>query len=76
MTQQQKRVLIVAVIVHVILMLVTRMDLHSRPDDTVRGSKRMWRTWSTVNTTGSLAYWFFGRKPGGDHGVTVEILPE
>jgi hypothetical protein len=30
----------------------------------VRGPKRLWRIWATLNTTGSLAYWLVGRRKG------------
>ncbi len=47
------------------------MDLRSRPDNAVRGNKRMWKVWSTMNTTGSVAYWLIGRKRVADGGVEV-----
>jgi hypothetical protein len=59
---RQKRILIVVLVIHVILLKLTWLDLRARPDDAVRGNKRVWRTWSTLNTTGSVAYWLFGRR--------------
>ena len=50
-------------VVHVILLALTWQDLSRRPDAAVRGRKRMWRFVSGVNTTGSVAYWLFGRRP-------------
>jgi len=55
-------VLALALVVHVILAAFTWSDLRRRPDAAVRGRKRLWRTWATLNTTGSVAYWLFGRK--------------
>ena len=62
MTEKQKRVLIVALIIHVIMLSLTWNDLHRRPDAGVRGKKRMWRVASALNTSGSVTYWLFGRR--------------
>jgi hypothetical protein len=62
MTAQQKRVLLIALVIHVTLLKLTWRDLSRRPDEAVRGKKRLWRFASGVNTTGSVAYWLFGRR--------------
>jgi hypothetical protein len=62
LTDQQKRVLVVVLVVHLILAKVTWLDLRRRPQAGVRGPKRFWRTWSLFNTTGSFAYWTVGRR--------------
>jgi hypothetical protein len=62
MTEKQKRVLIVALIVHVIVLNLTWRDLRRRPASAVRGKKRMWRLAAMANTSGSVAYWLFGRR--------------
>ena len=59
---QQKLILVVVLIVHVILARFTLRDLRRRPASAVRGPKRLWRVWATMNTTGSLAYWLVGRR--------------
>jgi hypothetical protein len=59
---QQKLILVVVLIVHVILARFTLRDLRRRPASAVRGPKRLWRVWATTNTTGSLAYWLVGRR--------------
>jgi len=64
LNEQQKRVLILVLVVHVILARFTLRDLRRRPESAVRGPKRLWRAWATLNTTGSLAYWTFGRRRG------------
>jgi hypothetical protein len=51
-------------VAHVVITAFTWRDLRRRTDDQVRGSKRIWRMASAVNTLGSLAYWLFGRQPG------------
>ncbi len=62
LTDQQKKVIAVVLVVHLILVRLTWRDLRRRPDAAVRGRKRMWRFASSVNTTGSVAYWLFGRR--------------
>jgi hypothetical protein len=62
LTAQQKRVLLVVLVVHLILAKVTWLDLRRRPQAGVRGPKGLWRTWSLFNTTGSMAYWTLGRR--------------
>ena len=64
MSPHQKRVLVVALVVHVIVLKLTWLDLRKRPDEAVRGKKRWWRVASSLNTMGSGAYWLFGRKSG------------
>jgi len=62
LTDQQKKIIAVALVIHVIVATFTLHDLRRRPAGAVRGPKRLWRTWATLNTTGSLAYWLFGRR--------------
>jgi hypothetical protein len=71
LNEKQVRVLAVVLVIHVILLALTRKDLRARPDDAVRGSKRLWKVWSTMNTTGSVAYWLIGRKRVVEGGVEV-----
>jgi hypothetical protein len=59
---QQKLILVLVLVVHVILARFTLRDLRRRPASAVRGPKRLWRVWATTNTTGSLAYWLVGRR--------------
>lgn len=60
-------ILLGVLVVHVILARLTLRDLHRRPQEAIRGpSKRLWQLWAVTNTTGSIAYWVFGRRrPGG-----------
>ncbi len=62
MDEKKKRALIVVLVIHVIVLNLTWRDLRHRPDSAVRGQKRMWRIASAMNTTGSVAYWLFGRR--------------
>jgi hypothetical protein len=63
LTDQQKKVLVVVLVLHLILARLTWRDLSRRPDAAVRGRKLVWRFASGMNTTGSVAYWLFGRRP-------------
>jgi len=62
LSDQQKKVIAVALVIHLILLALTWRDLGRRPAADVRGPKRFWRLAATMNTTGSLAYWLFGRR--------------
>jgi hypothetical protein len=62
LTDRQKKTIVVALIVHLIMVRLTWRDLRRRPDAAVRGPKRAWRLASTMNTTGAVAYWLFGRR--------------
>jgi hypothetical protein len=61
-TEKQKRILTVALVIHVIMLRLTWRDLSRRPATAVRGKKRMWRVASLLNTSGSVTYWLFGRR--------------
>ncbi|HSZ38297.1 MAG TPA: hypothetical protein VK773_14480 [Acidimicrobiales bacterium] len=62
MTEKQKRVLTVGLVIHVIMLSLTWRDLSRRPAAAVRGKKGMWRLASLLNTSGSVSYWLFGRR--------------
>jgi len=62
LTDQQKKILALVLVVHVIVAMLTLRDLRRRPAAAVRGPKRLWRVWVTTNTTGTVAYWLFGRR--------------
>ena len=70
LTDLQKKIVVVALVVHVIVLTLTWRDLSRRPAAAVRGPKRLWRVAATMNTSGSLAYWLFGRRssPAGGPG--------
>jgi hypothetical protein len=56
------RATIVVLIVHLIVTTLTWRDLARRTPGQIRGSARLWRVASGLNTLGSLAYWTVGRK--------------
>jgi hypothetical protein len=57
-----KLVLAIIAVVHVTAVTLTWRDLRSRPAAQVRGPKRIWQVASALNTSGSAAYWLFGRR--------------
>jgi len=60
-----KVVLATVAAVHVTVMALTWRDLRSRSAGQVRGPKGLWRVASALNTSGSAAYWLFGRRRRG-----------
>jgi hypothetical protein len=64
-TEMQKRVLRVALVIHFVVTILTLRDLSHRPDSAVRGRKRFWKIAALLNTSGSVAYWLFGRRKTG-----------
>ena len=74
MTEKQKRILAVALVFHVIMLSLTWRDLGKRPAAAVRGKKGAWRLASLLNTSGSVTYWLFGRRPGPER--TLVLVPE
>lgn len=62
MTRRQKQLLIgILVPVEVVSAALAWRDLARRPTEKVRGKKRAWRVFITVNPGNSLFYWLFGR---------------
>jgi hypothetical protein len=59
-----KLVLAIIAVVHLTAVTLTWRDLRSRPAAQVRGPKRVWQVASALNTSGSVAYWLFGRRRG------------
>jgi hypothetical protein len=66
LTDRQKKIIGVALVVHLVVGTLTLRDLRRRAPAAVRGPKRLWRLWVMMNTTGSVAYWLFGRRHPGD----------
>jgi hypothetical protein len=56
------RRVIPVLVAHAAITALTWRDLQRRPEDQVRGSKRLWRVASAMNTVGSVAYLAVGRK--------------
>lgn len=48
--------------VHILVTSLAWRDLKDRPDDQIRGSKKLWRIATASNISWSLAYLLIGRK--------------
>ena len=74
LSPQQKKIAVAAVILNAIIASFTWRDLRRRPASAVRGNKRLWRLASMANTSGSVAYWLFGRRrmPRSETAESVE----
>lgn len=51
----------IAAVVSLTIIAIAQRDLHTRPAEEVRGSKRLWRV-VCLNALGALAYLRFGRR--------------
>jgi hypothetical protein len=63
MSRKALRALVLYLPFHLTAVAVTWRDIGRRSPERVRGSKRLWRFASVVNTLGALAYWLAGRRP-------------
>ena len=64
LSERNRRIITVVVIVEAALKAWMLLDLKRRPADEVRGSKRLWAFSSVVNSAGvvPLSYFVFGRR--------------
>jgi hypothetical protein len=74
MADRRKQILTIVAIIHIVLVSLTLRDLGRRPDASVRGPKRLWRTWAVLNTTGSIAYWTIGRRRAPEPESAVALV--
>ena len=49
-------------VVQVTLLIAALVDIWRRPEDEIRGSKRIWTAAAFVNFIGPLSYFIFGRR--------------
>jgi hypothetical protein len=57
-----KRALVALGIVEVVLLVATQVDISRRPDELIRGPKKLWRVLAFVNIIGPVAYFVRGRR--------------
>jgi len=60
------------IMVHIPITLFTWRDMKTRPDGQIRGPKPIWRLVTLLNTSGSVAYWLFGRRRPNRHLLAVK----
>lgn len=62
LSTRSRALIAVGGIVQFALLAVAWLDLRKRPDEQIRGTKRLWKRLVFVNYVGPLAYWFVGRR--------------
>jgi hypothetical protein len=58
----QRRLIVGTGVVQVSLQVAMLFDLRRRPQDQIRGPKRMWAGLSFLNTVGPISYFTIGRR--------------
>ena len=58
----QRRGILVSGIVQFALLIAALADIWRRPEEEIRGNKRLWAALSFVNFIGPISYFLFGRK--------------
>ena len=58
----QRRGIVLSGVVQVVLLGAALLDIWRRPEEKIRGNKRMWALASFVNFVGPVAYFAFGRR--------------
>lgn len=63
MTNKRKQLLVWTIVpIEVICAVLAWRDLARRADNEVRGSKRAWRVFVSLNPGNAVIYWLFGRR--------------
>jgi hypothetical protein len=58
----QRRGIVFSSVVQFALLSAALVDIWRRPEEKIRGSKRLWALAAFVNFVGPIAYFSFGRK--------------
>jgi hypothetical protein len=58
----QRRAVVLSGVVQVSLLIAALVDIWQRPEEEVRGSKRLWTAFSFVNFVGPVSYLLLGRR--------------
>jgi hypothetical protein len=58
----QRRGIVFSSVVQFALLSAALVDIWRRPEEKIRGSKRLWALAAFVNFVGPIAYFAFGRK--------------
>jgi hypothetical protein len=62
----QQRLIAAAAMVQVSMLAAALIDIWRRPQDQIRGPKRLWAGVSFINFAGPLSYFLFGRRKPGE----------
>ena len=71
LTQVQKTGIVVLGIVQVTLLAAAQWDIHTRPEEEIRGNKWIWTVVAFVNFVGPIAYFLLGRSSAGHKRVVL-----
>jgi len=58
----QRRSIVLSGVVQVTLLIAALVDIRRRPQEEIRGDKRLWTAAAFVNLLGALSYFLFGRR--------------
>ena len=58
----QRRAIVLSGVVQVTLLIAALVDIRRRPQEEIRGSKRLWTAAAFVNFVGPLSYFVLGRR--------------
>lgn len=58
----QKRAIVLTSTVQIGLLAAALVDIYRRPQERIRGDKRVWVAAAFVNIIGPISYFLFGRK--------------
>jgi hypothetical protein len=58
----QRRGIVLSGAVQVVLLIAALVDIRRRPEDEIRGNKRLWTAAVFVNFIGPVSYFLFGRR--------------
>lgn len=62
LSPRQRSLLGAAATAQFTLLAAALIDIRRRPNDQIKGSKRLWTALSFVNFAGPISYFIFGRK--------------
>jgi hypothetical protein len=62
LSSAQRRDVMLSGVVQLTLLIAALVDIRRRPEEEIRGSKRLWTAVAFVNFIGPLSYFSFGRR--------------
>lgn len=71
LTPVQRTSIIVLGIVQVALLVWAQWDIHTRPEEEIRGNKWIWTAVAFVNFIGPIAYFLVGRSERSQRRITL-----
>ena len=71
LTQLQKTSIVFLGIVQIALLAAAQWDIHTRPEEEIRGNKWIWTAIALVNFLGPITYFLVGRSRMGQRRLTL-----